>query len=268
MKAYRSFWTVSSMCLALVAGLSHIGAAASPGSKLITTHSQPTKLHPFARPAYDKTPPQAPMKNETMSYGPNYEYGSPGTGYEDIDDQPVALDSLDLFVQDAYRGHSHADFSDRVELEARVVSSILPASNHHHRVLTRIQPDFPGYFVSVLHPTPRLEYVEAPFFEESVPYSPEAPLKDFVIIEVSGEIDFMPLDYEAFLFKFVSPEGFCQIKLMDPVFPGVSSFADDDLLSSVFPDCEGPQATRSRLILAAAPRASPFGRLEAAESAE
>ena len=262
MKSYRVLWTLFSMSFALVAGLTHMGSAASPSSKFIEADSQPVKIHPFARPKFDKTAPEPTQKYEATSYAPAYGYEVPETAYEDTGDQTVIADSLDLFVHDAYLNHNNAEFAGRIGLHARVASSILSASDHHHRVLERIQPEFPGHFLSILEPTPHLEYFEAPFFEESQPYSPDAPLKQFVIIEVSGEIDFQPLDYEAFLFKFVSPEGFCQIKLMDPVFPGVSSFVDDALLSQTFPDCEGPQAARERFILEASPELVITGRDE------
>jgi len=72
-------------------------------------------------------------------------------------------------------------------------------------------------------------------------------------LQVSGVIGYSPLDYEAFIFRFVSPEGSCRVELADPVFPAVNDFADDGLLAKAFPDCEGPQATTERMVLEAMP---------------
>ena len=160
---------------------------------------------------------------------------------------------LSEFVEDAYGRHGNSEFGSRVQLEARVVSSVLAVSDHHHRVIERIQPKFEGYFMALSEPSPHLEYVDAPFFSEDQEYSPEAPLKEMVILEVSGEIGFTPLNYEAFIFRFVSPEGSCQVKLSDPVFPGVNDFSNDELLAAAFPGCEGPQAARQRALLEAVP---------------
>jgi hypothetical protein len=163
------------------------------------------------------------------------------------------LNRLPEFVKDAYARHGASDFSKRIHLQARVVSSLLALSGHHHRLVERASPDFEGYFLAIREPKPRLKYIAAPFFNETEEYSPDAPLKEMVILEVTGKIESAPLTYEAFIFRFVSPEGSCHVKLSDPVFPGVNNFSSDKLLALVFPECEGPQAARERALLEAVP---------------
>ncbi|MDG2334459.1 MAG: hypothetical protein P8Q97_09580 [Myxococcota bacterium] len=202
-----------------------------------------------------------PLSVEANGMGGRGFYSDP-VGQEEaqsVDPVYVDLDQLSAFVEDAYAGHGQSDFAEQVLLNARIASSVLSVSEHHHRVVDRLLPGFDGYFLAISQPDPRLEYIDAPFFGGDTEYTPDAPLKEMVILEVSGEIGFEPLDYEAFIFRFVSPEGSCRIELSDPVFPGVSSFASDELLAAVFPECEGPQAARERVLLEAVPGLSITG---------
>ena len=164
----------------------------------------------------------------------------------------VDLDLLADFVDAAYAQHGQAPFLSGVHLQTEIVSSVLPVADYHHRVSQRMGPGFEGFFLAQREPSPELEFVEFPYFHD-LPYTPDSPLEEMVILRVNGEMGFTPLDYEAFVFRFASPGGSCRIELMDPVFPGVSDFADDRLLALVFPDCEGPQATRERVLLEAIP---------------
>ena len=165
---------------------------------------------------------------------------------------PVGVDPLTEFVDAAYAQHGRAGFSKSVTLRAKIVSSLLSVADHHHQLTQRMGPGFEGFFLAHREPHPRLEFVELPYFHEEA-YTPDSPLKEMVILQVSGEIGYSPLDYEAFILHFVSPEGSCRVELADPVFPAVNDFADDSLLAKVFPDCEGPQATTERMLLEAVP---------------
>ena len=165
---------------------------------------------------------------------------------------PVDLDLLSDFVDDVYARHGQAAFSTSVNIQARIASSVLSVADHHHRLTDRLGPGFEGHYLARRQPNPGLEFIDSPYFYDQE-YTPDSPLKEMVVLEVSGEIGYTPLDYEAFVFRFVSPEGSCQIQLTDPVFPAVSDFSDDDLLALVFPDCEGPRATMEQALLEAVP---------------
>ena len=165
---------------------------------------------------------------------------------------PVDLDLLGDFVDATYARHGDATFSTSVNIHAQIGSSVLSVADHHHRFSQRMGPGFEGYFLAHREPSPQLEYIDFPYFSDQE-YRPESPIKEMVILQVSGEIEYTPLDYEAFIFRIVSPEGSCRIELADPVFPGVSDFSDDDLLALVFPDCDGPRATMEEVLLEAIP---------------
>ena len=171
---------------------------------------------------------------------------------------PVDVDDLAEFVDSAYVQHGKAAFSKSVNIRAKIVSSVLPVADHHHRLSQRMGPGFKGFYLARRDPHPGLEFVDLPYFHDE-PYSMDSPLKEMVILRVTGEIDYVPLNYEAFLFHFVSPEGSCRIELADPVFPAVNDFAEDALLANVFPDCEGPQATSERILLDTVPNAAVTG---------
>jgi len=175
---------------------------------------------------------------------------SPGT--MEASPAPVDLDLLSDFVDDAYVQHGQAVFSTSVNIQARIASSVLSVADHHHRLTERLGPGFEGYYLARRDPNPRLEFVDFPYFYDRE-YTPDSPLEEMVILQVSGEIGYTPLDYEAFIFRFVSPEGSCRVQLADPVFPAVSDFSNDDLLALVFPDCEGPRATMEQALLEAVP---------------
>ena len=171
---------------------------------------------------------------------------------------PVDVDDLAEFVGSAYAQHGKAAFSKSVNIRAKIVSSVLPVADHHHRLSQRMGPGFKGFYLARRDPHPGLEFVDLPYFHDE-PYSMDSPLKEMVILRVTGEIDYVPLNYEAFLFHFVSPEGSCRIELADPVFPAVNDFAEDALLANAFPDCEGPQATSERILLDTVPNAAVTG---------
>jgi hypothetical protein len=171
---------------------------------------------------------------------------------------PVDVDQLTEFVDAAYAQHGQAEFSKSVNIRAKIVSSVLSVADHHQRLSQRMGPGFEGFYLARRESNPGLEFVDLPYFHDE-PYTMDSPLKEMVILQVTGEIDYVPLNYEAFLFHFVSPEGSCRVELADPVFPAVNDFAADALLANVFPDCEGPQATAERILMDTVPNAKVTG---------
>jgi len=75
---------------------------------------------------------------------------------------PVDEDQLTDFVAAAYDQHGRAEFSTSVTLRAKIVSSLLPVADHHHRLTERMGPGFEGFFLALRNPHPRLEFVEVP----------------------------------------------------------------------------------------------------------
>ena len=176
--------------------------------------------------------------------------------------QPSRSDAggLDAFVDAAYAASSAAPFATGTELSGRVTSSMLPTVDHHFRISQRLRPEFDGFYIAN-EATASLDYLPWEYFHDTG-YDPDAPLRALAIVEVSGLLNGRPIDYEAFVFRFVEADGSCWIDLMDPVFPDVNLSADDALLADVFPNCDGPNAVAERAIEAAMP-GSAIGGFEA-----
>ena len=105
---------------------------------------------------------------------------------------PVDLDLLADFVDAAYAQHGQAAFSSAVNIHAEIASAALSLAEHHHRLTQRMGPGFEGHYVAHRQPSPKLEYVDFPYFNDRG-YAPDAPLKEMVILQVSGEIGYMPV---------------------------------------------------------------------------
>jgi hypothetical protein len=161
----------------------------------------------------------------------------------------VKPSTLQQVLTDAYWEIGEALPPETVRLEVRVASPTLESSKDHAQFTNRKRAHLNGHFrIDRADGRTDLKFLSGIPFIEDRPYDPSAPLKQFVIVDVTGTIHGEPVTYQAIVARYEFKPGTCEMALIDPMLPDVETYLPEGELKALFPSCQTPLETRIELI--------------------